>query len=112
MNGTPELGPGEDTPAWDGASPGPLPDGKPDLEPSLAAPSAGRRLADWLSLVGPYLGLLLVIALFSYLTWEQGRLKHFFSLENLKLVTVHASVTATAATIMAWAATSCRLSRL
>jgi ribose transport system permease protein len=47
-----------------------------------------------LSLAGPYLGLLLVIALFSFLTWRQGTLKSFLSVDTLRLVTVHAAVTA------------------
>ena len=55
------------------------------------------RLDDVLTLAGPYLGLLLVVALFSFLTWRQGTVKIFLSLDNLKLVTVHAAIPATVA---------------
>ena len=57
----------------------------------------GRRLEDLLTLAGPYLGLLLVMALFSYLTWQRGELSLFLSLDNLKLVVVHASIPAAVA---------------
>jgi ribose transport system permease protein len=50
-----------------------------------------------LSLAGPYLGLLLVVVLFSLLTAKQGKLETFLSLGNLKLVTVHAAIIATVA---------------
>jgi ribose transport system permease protein len=54
----------------------------------------------FLSFAGPYVGLLLVIVLFSFLIWahdpERG-LKVFLSLNNLKLMTVHAAVTAAVA---------------
>jgi ribose transport system permease protein len=62
-----------------------------------AQPRAKWRLDDFVSLTGPYLGLLLVIALFSLLTWRQGMLKLFLSVDNLKLVTVHAAIPATVA---------------
>jgi len=56
------------------------------------------RLADFLSLAGPYLGLILVIALFSLLiTWTGGRVESFLSLSNLKLVTTHAAIPAAVA---------------
>jgi ribose transport system permease protein len=61
------------------------------------------RLADILSLAGPYLGLVLVVALFSLLIWwardrvgEKG-LELFLSLDNLKLVMVQAAITAAVA---------------
>jgi ribose transport system permease protein len=54
-------------------------------------------LADVLALLGPYLGLLLVVAFFSLLLWHRGELDRFFSLSNLKLITVHASITAAVA---------------
>jgi ribose/xylose/arabinose/galactoside ABC-type transport system permease subunit len=50
-----------------------------------------------LSLAGPYLGLLLVIALFSYLTWQRGELERFLSPANFKLIAVHTAVTAAVA---------------
>jgi ribose transport system permease protein len=58
------------------------------------------RSVQILSLVGPYLGLLLVILLFSLLIRHYKGvedLRHFLSLGNLKLVVVHASVTAAVA---------------
>jgi ribose transport system permease protein len=66
--------------------------GAPELVPR------GRwRAADWLSWLGPYLGLLAVIALFSYLLWQRDQLDRFLSLSNLKLVTVHAAIVAAVA---------------
>jgi ribose transport system permease protein len=56
-----------------------------------------RGVDNLLSLAGPYLGLLLVIALFSVLTWRQGQLKVFLSVDNLKLITVHAAIPAAVA---------------
>jgi ribose transport system permease protein len=56
------------------------------------------RSVDVLSLAGPYLGLLLVIALFSLLIlWKGGRVQSFLSLDNLKLVTAHAAIPAAVA---------------
>src|SRR5260370_25032062 len=61
------------------------------------------RLDDVLSLAGPYLGLLLVVALFSLLIWwardrvGEAGLELFLSLDNLKLVTVQAAITAAVA---------------
>jgi ribose transport system permease protein len=58
------------------------------------------RLGDLLSLAGPYLGLALVIAFFSFLIWQRlgpAALERFLSLDNLKLVTVHSAVTAAVA---------------
>jgi ribose transport system permease protein len=99
VNGTPEFGPAENVPSPDAAPAEQPANDKPDMDPALAGPGTGdgRRLADWLSLVGPYLGLLLVVALFSFLTWQQDQLETFLNLGNLKLITVHASVTATVA---------------
>jgi ribose transport system permease protein len=66
--------------------------------PAPSRPEARRRrLEEFLSLAGPYLGLLLVIALFSYLTWDRGQLDRFLNWRNMKLVTVHAAVTAAVA---------------
>lgn len=59
-------------------------------------PAARRRL-NWLTILGPYLGLLLVVAVFGYLTWQEGRAQIFLSLGNLRLVTLHATVTAAVA---------------
>jgi ribose transport system permease protein len=56
-----------------------------------------RRSADVLALLGPYLGLLLVVAFFSLVLWHRGQLERFLSLSNLKLITVHASITAAVA---------------
>jgi ribose transport system permease protein len=60
----------------------------------------GQKVISFLSLAGPYLGLLLVFALFSFLIWaydiEPG-VKAFLSFNNLKLMTVHAAVTAAVA---------------
>jgi ribose transport system permease protein len=58
---------------------------------------ASRRHLDWLTLLGPYLGLLLVVAIFGYLTWQEGQMWTFLGLSNLRLVTLHASVTAAVA---------------
>jgi ribose transport system permease protein len=56
------------------------------------------RLADLLSLAGPYLGLLFVVALFSLLIlWRGGRVESFLSLSNLRVVTTHAAVMAAVA---------------
>ncbi len=53
---------------------------------------ADRGLGAWLTWLGPYLGLVVVVALFSYLTWERGVLHRFLSLENFQLIVVHAAV--------------------
>src|SRR5207245_7860901 len=56
------------------------------------------RWADILSLAGPYLGLLLVIVLFSLLIGlTGGRAESFLSLSNLKLVAVQAAIPAAVA---------------
>jgi ribose transport system permease protein len=48
-----------------------------------------------LTLTGPYLGLLVVMALFSFLIWQRGdRLETFLGPSNLQLLAVHASITA------------------
>jgi ribose transport system permease protein len=62
----------------------------------------GRIGIDWLTWLGPYLGLALVVALFSYLTWLRGDLKYFLSLNNLQLIVVHSSVGAAVAIGMTW----------
>jgi ribose transport system permease protein len=54
-------------------------------------------LEDRLSFLGPYLGLILVAAFFSYFTWQQGELRLFLSVDNFKLVAVHAAIPATVA---------------
>jgi ribose/xylose/arabinose/galactoside ABC-type transport system permease subunit len=63
----------------------------------LLGTSAAR--IDWLTLAGPYIGLVLVMGLFSLLLgfYDQRRLANFLSLDNLQLVTVHASVIAAVA---------------
>jgi ribose transport system permease protein len=65
--------------------------------PEQTRPGATRRSADVLALLGPYLGLLVVIAFFSLLLWQRGELHRFLSLSNLRLITVHASITAAVA---------------
>jgi ribose transport system permease protein len=66
------------------------------------APTAPRswRTADLLTLAGPYLGLLLVLVIFTILIWlkrgPQG-VELFLSLSNLKLVVVHSAVPAAVA---------------
>jgi ribose transport system permease protein len=72
-----------------------------DLKPEPARRS-GRswRFVDVLSLLGPYLGLALVVGIFSVLlAWKSGRygLEIFLSLGNLKVMLVHASVPAAVA---------------
>ena len=75
--------------------------GKTDAYLEQSAPAtAPRRLVKALSLVGPYVGLLLVIALFSLLIrWRVGQpaLERFLSPDNLKLVTLHAAIPAAVA---------------
>jgi ribose transport system permease protein len=56
------------------------------------------RVVDVLSLAGPYLGLLLVIALFSLLIGVKGgRVDSFLSVSNLRLLAVQAAITAAVA---------------
>jgi ribose transport system permease protein len=69
----------------------------PPLAPEEPPDPATRRFAEVLSLLGPYLGLFLVIALFSVLLWQRGQLDRFLSLSNWKLITVHASIVAAVA---------------
>jgi ribose transport system permease protein len=60
--------------------------------------SRSWRMADVLSLAGPYLGLLLVIALFSLLIHlKTGRLDTFLSIDNLQLLAVQAAIPAAVA---------------
>jgi ribose transport system permease protein len=77
------------------------------LEPAGLPPEAGAvswagRGVDWLTWLGPYLGLALVVAVFSYLTWQRGQLHLFLSLDNLRLIAVHSSITAAVAVGMTW----------
>lgn len=70
------------------------------VDVSLAESSRLRsvgRLTDLALLAGPYLGLLLVVALFSFLTWQRGELARFLGPGNLKLIAVHSSVIAVVA---------------
>jgi ribose transport system permease protein len=70
---------------------------KPEKISAPRGPAAGTQL---LSLAGPYLGLLLVIVLFSLLIRHYKGVKElqdFLSLGNLKLIVVHASVMAAVA---------------
>lgn len=60
-------------------------------------PSHSRDRLDWYSLLGPYLGLAVVVLVFSILTWDSGRLDFFLSLENLRLILLHMTVTTTVA---------------
>jgi ribose transport system permease protein len=56
------------------------------------------RMADVLSLAGPYLGLLLVIALFSLLIrLNGGRVDSFLGLDNVRLLVVQAAIPAAVA---------------
>jgi ribose transport system permease protein len=77
-------------------------------EPPAAWPPAGDlarlgwRGIDWLTWLGPYLGLALVVGLFSYLTWRRGELDKFLSLDNLRLIVVHSSIGAAVAVGMTW----------
>jgi len=68
-----------------------------ELQTTEPAPVPAWRRVDWLTLAGPYFGLALVVALFALLTWDRGRLHTFLSLDNLRLVSVHAAVIATVA---------------
>jgi ribose transport system permease protein len=56
-----------------------------------------RSLEERLAFLGPYVGLVLVLALFSYFTWQAGALHRFLSLDNFRLVAVHAAIPATVA---------------
>jgi ribose transport system permease protein len=60
------------------------------------AAKPGRRF-NWLSALGPYLGLAVVVGLFSLLLWERGELHTFWRLDTLQLVAVHASIMAAVA---------------
>jgi ribose transport system permease protein len=64
-------------------------------EPTVTA-APGRR-PEWLSALGPYLGLALVVALFSMLLWQRGELHTFWRLDTLQLVAVHAAIMAAVA---------------
>jgi ribose transport system permease protein len=67
----------------------------------LSAPSAPEgglgRPAKLVTLLGPYLGLFLVVGLFAVLTWRRGELDSFLSVGNLQLMAVHAAIPATVA---------------
>ncbi len=65
--------------------------------PEQTPPRLARRSADVLTFLGPYLGLLVVVGFFSLIMWQRGQLDRFLSLSNLKLITVHASITAAVA---------------
>ncbi|HMP17062.1 MAG TPA: hypothetical protein PKD72_08580, partial [Gemmatales bacterium] len=55
-----------------------------------------RRLPSWIRLLGPFLGLFVVIAVFSLLTWWKGTLGDFLSTDNFNLILPHATITAVA----------------
>jgi ribose/xylose/arabinose/galactoside ABC-type transport system permease subunit len=59
--------------------------------------SATRRGPDWFTAISPYLGLILIIGIFSAFTARWGRLHLFLSVENVRLITLHAAVIATVA---------------
>lgn len=60
-------------------------------------PSTNRATASaWLSALGPFLGLALVIAIFSLLTWWNGTLDDFLVLENFRLILTHTTIIAAA----------------
>jgi ribose transport system permease protein len=59
--------------------------------------TAARSWEVRLSFLGPYIGLALVLAFFSYFTWQRGALHLFLSLDNFKLIAVHAAIPATVA---------------
>ncbi len=50
----------------------------------------------WLSALGPFVGLGLVIVIFSLLTWWKGTLDDFLALGNFKLIVTHATIIAAA----------------
>jgi ribose transport system permease protein len=50
----------------------------------------------WLSVLGPFVGLGLVIVIFSLLTWWNGTLEDFLVLGNFKLIVTHATIIAAA----------------
>ena len=50
----------------------------------------------WLSILGPFIGLGMVIVTFSLLTWWNGTLEDFLVLGNFKLIVTHATVIAAA----------------
>lgn len=60
-------------------------------------PTVTARWLDRLTFLGPYIGLLVVIVIFSVLTWQRGRLDTFLSFYNFRLIAVHAAVTAAVA---------------
>lgn len=50
----------------------------------------------WLSVLGPFVGLALVVAIFSFLTWRKGTLDDFLAWENFRLIFTHAAIIAVA----------------
>ena len=56
------------------------------------------RLASALEWLGPYLGLLLIVALFTFLLWWKGEpVDRFLSVDNFRYIAVHAAIPATVA---------------
>lgn len=56
-----------------------------------------RQIAQsWITMLGPFVGLIMVIIIFSLLTWWNGTLEDFLTLGNFKLIVTHATIVATA----------------
>lgn len=60
--------------------------------------SASSRIIDrgWLKAITPFVGLALVVGIFSLLTWWNGTLDDFLTLGNCKLIVTHATIIAAA----------------
>lgn len=61
----------------------------------MSNPTTHPRSA-WLTVLGPFAGLALVIVIFSLLTWWNGKLDDFLELGNFRLIVTHSIVIATA----------------
>lgn len=55
-----------------------------------------KRRVFWLGLLGPFIGLFLVIAIFSGLTWWKGTLDDFLTVDKFRMMSVHATVVSAA----------------
>ncbi len=68
------------------------------LPPQIKLPSfLPQTFGQWVTVLGPYIALILITLLFAALTWWYQQRNLFFTLRNLRLITLHASVTATGA---------------
>ena len=54
------------------------------------------RSGSWLTLLSPFLGVILVNALFVMLTWFNGTLEDYISVGNQRLIVIHATIIAAA----------------